>query len=210
MLLRHSLSLALEIAFVCLILLHSKLGVLILGKLFSNFRRDFSGILQHVVLVEFQKGVQSTRPIRHFHRDLADRLILRVEKILFDDSVQLFDFALYQIVFGGFDIGFENFALGRVFPGSQSHGRLRGVGARGDDLSRRLSGHRPVQFVLNRREETFGCSCVSVVVNARLFVEVGDLEVETAFARPNLTDSLEQLVEKVFSKSSVQLQPFVI
>ncbi len=67
-----------------------------------------------------------------------------------------------------------------------------------------------MKLVLHRGKEGFRGLGLRVVVDAGLFVEVGDLEVEASLARSNLADALDELVEVVFAEPLIELEPLVI
>ena len=192
------------------VLPHPELLVLLLGKPPRHLGGDLPGVGQHLVLVEVQEGVQPSDPLGHPHGDLPRGLVFGVVEVHRDDPLQLLDLALDQVVLGHAHVGLEDLAVRCVLPGRQAHRGLRGVGALGDDLGRRLAGHGPVQLVLHGLEEGLGDLGLRVVVDAALLVDVGDLQVEAALAGPDLADALEQLVEVVLAEPPVELQPLVV
>jgi len=80
------------------------------------------------------------------------------------------------------------------------------VGTLGDDLGGGFAGDRPMQFVLDGFEERLADFRILVVVDAALFVDVGDLQVKRRSLASYLADALQEFVEVVFAETPVQLQ----
>jgi len=118
--------------------------------------------------------------------------------------------SLSIIVLGNRHVAFQYLALGCIFPRREAHRRLRGISALRDEFSSRLPGHGPMQFVLHCLEKRLGKLRLFVIVDAALFVDVGDLQIKSPLARPNLADAIEQFLEVIFAKPLIKLQPLII
>lgn len=67
-----------------------------------------------------------------------------------------------------------------------------------------------MQFILNCLEKALGGLGGLVVVDATLLVDIRDFEVETALARPDFPDALDELIEVVRTEADVELEAFVV
>lgn len=89
----------------------------LVGKPPGYLCRDLARVLQNVAVVERKEGVELARPLAHGHQVVSRGLIFGVVEIHGDDTVQLGDFRLQEVVLRYRDIGLANPALGGVFPG---------------------------------------------------------------------------------------------
>lgn len=87
---------------------------------------------------------------------------------------------------------------------------LRRIGAVPYDFRRRLAGNGPMQLVLHGPEEDLGDFGFTAVIDAALLIDIGDLQIEAPFARPDFADALEQFIEIILGKTLAGLQPLVI
>ena len=79
-----------------------------------------------------------------------------------------------------------------------------------NDFGSSLSGDGPMEFILNGLEESLCNFRSGGVINAALFVDISDLQIEAAFTGADLTNPFEQFIEVIWSKALIQLKAFVI
>ena len=103
-----------------------------------------------------------------------------------------------------------NLPLGRVLLGGQPHAVFRRIGARDDDLRRRLAVDGPVELVLHGGKETLGRGGGDIVVDGGR-VDVRDFLVKLALAQADFPNPLELLLEVFFAEDgAVVLQSLVV
>ena len=105
-----------EVAFEQSILHNTILLELAFCKGFCNFVCNSAGIMQDLMLVEFEEPVQSLRPILHRHRNVPVGLILGIVEVHGHDTLQRTKFIFCKIVLCNRDIILLDFPVRIVFP----------------------------------------------------------------------------------------------
>jgi hypothetical protein len=119
------------------------------------------------------------------------------------------DLFLGEIVLGDRRILLAYGSRGGIFPGGEAHVGFRGVGTVADNFRGGVAVGGPVHFVLDGLKEELGQLGGRVVVNAG-GVNVGDLLVEQSFARADVADAGQELVEIVGADGTAGLDPLIV
>ena len=176
----------------------------------GDFGGDLASILQNLPIGRGDEAIEAGFPVLHSHGNLPQRHGFSHIEVGGNEALQLLHFAFRQVVFRHADIELLDLALGRVFPGGETHVIFVGIGAGDDYLRRRLAVDGPMELVLHRGEEALGGGGGDIVINGSR-VDVGDFLVKFALAQADFANALELFLEVFFAEyGAVVFQALVI
>ena len=149
--------------------------------------RNTPGPIEQWAACNRQKAIQQCTPVMHGHGYFPFSTVFRQIKIGGHKTIDCRHVLLVKVILSDCHIRLHHLSVRGVSPGSQSHVRKVCVSLVIDDLRCRLSGNRPVQFVLYRSKETSCLWCLSIIVD-RKCINICNLLIEAAFAGTYFTN----------------------